>query len=64
MRPGERCTGHVGCHRDPEPKLRPPQDVFLLHWKPPDDIEDIRRKLVGVLGIHPETMTDCYVCHR
>jgi hypothetical protein len=54
----------LGCHRDPEPNLRPPQDVFLLHWKPPDDIGDIRRKLIGLLDIHPQTMTDCYVCHR
>jgi hypothetical protein len=54
----------LGCHRNPGPNLRPPQDVFLLHWKPPDDIEDIRKKLISVLDIHPETMTDCYVCHR
>ena len=54
----------LGCHRDPEPNLRPPQDVFLLHWRPPDDIETVRRKLIDVLDIHPETMTDCYVCHR
>lgn len=54
----------LGCHRDPGPNLRPPQDVFLMHWKPPDDIEQIRRSLISVLDIHPETMTDCYVCHR
>ncbi len=54
----------LDCHRDPEPNLRPPQDVFLLHWKPPDDIDEIRKELIGVLDIHPETMTDCYACHR
>ena len=54
----------LGCHRDPEPNLRPPGDVFTMHWRPPDDIERMRKSLVGVLGIHPETMTDCYVCHR
>ena len=54
----------LGCHRNPEPNLRPPQDVFLMHWKPPSDIGEIRRRLMSVLGIHPETMTDCYVCHR
>lgn len=54
----------LGCHRDPGPNLRPPQDVFLMHWRPPDDIQDIRRRLIGMLDIHPETMTDCYVCHR
>lgn len=54
----------LGCHRNPEPNLRPPQDVFLMHWQPPEDIAEIRRKLIGMLDIHPETMTDCYVCHR
>ncbi|AXC48415.1 cytochrome C [Paracoccus suum] len=54
----------LGCHRDPEPNLRPPQDVFLMHWKPPDDIKEVRKELVQTLGIHTETMTDCYVCHR
>ncbi|MER8477466.1 cytochrome c3 family protein [Mesorhizobium sp. M1163] len=54
----------LGCHRDPEPNLRPPQDVFLMHWKPPAGIAEIRRSLISLLDIHPETMTDCYVCHR
>jgi len=54
----------LGCHRDPAPNLRPPQDVFLLDWKPPQDIEQIRRSLISILDIHPKTMTDCYVCHR
>jgi hypothetical protein len=54
----------LDCHRDPEPNLRPPHDVFAMHWKPPKDIAQIRRSLIDVLDIHPETMTDCYVCHR
>ena len=54
----------LGCHRDPAPNLRPPQDVFRMHWRPPADIEQIRRQLISVLDIHPDTMTDCYVCHR
>lgn len=54
----------LDCHRDPEPHLRPPQDVFARHWKPPDDIAQIRRSLIGLLDIDHDTMTDCYVCHR
>lgn len=54
----------LDCHRDPSPNLRPPQDVFMMHWKPPEDIKEIRRSLISLLDIHPETMTDCYVCHR
>ncbi|BCM20979.1 cytochrome C [Mesorhizobium sp. LCM 4577] len=54
----------LGCHRNPGPNLRPPGDVFLLHWKAPEDIDAIRKQLISALGIHPDTMTDCYVCHR
>ncbi len=54
----------LDCHRNPEPNLRPPGDVFVLHWKAPDDIAAIRKQLVSMLGIHSDTMTDCYVCHR
>lgn len=54
----------LGCHRDPERNLRSPQDVFVMHWKPPSNITETRRQLMSVLDIHPETMTDCYVCHR
>jgi hypothetical protein len=38
--------------------------VFLPKWKPPDDVDALRKKLVKLLSIHPDTMTDCYVCHR
>jgi hypothetical protein len=54
----------LDCHRDPTPNLRPPQDVFVQHWKPPEDIGKIRQSLIDTLDIHPQTMTDCYVCHR
>jgi hypothetical protein len=54
----------LDCHRNPEPHLRPLGAVFLPKWNPPDDIDALRRKLVKLLSIHPDTMTDCYVCHR
>ena len=54
----------LSCHRDPEPNLRPPAEVFAMHWKPPEDIERMRKSLIDVLGIDTATMTDCYVCHR
>lgn len=52
------------CHRDPAPNLRPPDAVFRTDWTPPDDIHAVRAALMQELDIDPETMTDCYVCHR
>jgi hypothetical protein len=54
----------LDCHRNPEPNLRPPSAVFTMGWQPPPDIDELRKRLVDVLSIHPENMTDCYVCHR
>ncbi|EYD73944.1 Molybdopterin oxidoreductase subunit, predicted, chaperone protein HtpG [Rubellimicrobium mesophilum DSM 19309] len=54
----------LSCHRDPQPNLRPPQDVFLMHWRPPADLARLQSWLMEAGGIHPEDMTDCYVCHR
>lgn len=54
----------LDCHRDPEPNLRPPGEVFQMHWRPPKDIAEIRHSLMRFLDIDPKTMTDCYVCHR
>ncbi|MAW87315.1 MAG: cytochrome C [Phyllobacteriaceae bacterium] len=54
----------LDCHRDPEPNLRPKEAVFETGWQPPDDIARLRALLMKEENIHPETMTDCYVCHR
>jgi hypothetical protein len=35
-----------------------------MGWQPPADIDELRKRLIDVLSIHPENMTDCYVCHR
>ena len=54
----------LDCHRNPEPNLRPRKDGFDTDWQPPADIARLRALLMMEEEIHPETMTDCYVCHR
>lgn len=29
----------LDCHRNPDPHLRPPQDVFATNWRPPPDLD-------------------------
>lgn len=54
----------LDCHRDPEPNLRPLAAVTTMGWTPPPDIAAVRADLMRRHRIHPETMEDCYVCHR
>jgi hypothetical protein len=53
----------LSCHRDPAPHLRPLDQVFNPHWlrgpKTPSG-----EKLMAEYRIHPQTLTDCGVCHR
>jgi hypothetical protein len=53
----------LSCHRDPAPRLRPLNAVFDAHWRrgagdPSGD------QLMAAYHIHPETLSDCSVCHR
>ncbi|MDF0602763.1 cytochrome c3 family protein [Psychromarinibacter sp. C21-152] len=52
----------LDCHRDPAPNLRPPEAVFATDWRRGSEAE--QAALMGRYDIHPETMTDCNVCHR
>jgi hypothetical protein len=54
----------LGCHRDPEPNLRPPEAVFDPQWRPQGDVAALRQALMRSYHINTGTMTDCYVCHR
>ncbi|PJK30102.1 cytochrome c3 family protein [Minwuia thermotolerans] len=54
------------CHRDPAPRLRPPDAVYAMGWQPP---EGQSRRAVGAAvmrarGIRTAGLTDCWVCHR
>ncbi|HRX87278.1 MAG TPA: cytochrome c3 family protein [Phycisphaerae bacterium] len=54
----------LNCHRAPEKYIRPKDEVFNLHWSPPDDQEKLGRQLVKEYNIPVERLSDCYTCHR
>ena len=53
----------LSCHRDPAPHLRPLDQVFNPHWKRIFDTPS-GQELMAKNHIHPETLSDCGVCHR
>jgi hypothetical protein len=50
------------CHRDPEPNLRPPQEVTSMDYLPAMDQTELGRELRQRYNINPPT--DCSTCHR
>ena len=53
------------CHRDPAPHLRPRDQVFNMHMKPPADPLATGRQLAELYGIEsPQKLTNCSICHR
>jgi hypothetical protein len=48
------------CHRNPEPNLRPPEEVTNMTWKQPN--EDFGREFRAKNNLNPPT--DCSGCHR
>jgi cytochrome c3-like protein len=53
----------LSCHRDPAPHLRPKDQVFDPHWQRTADTP-AGEQLMAEYHIHPETLSDCGVCHR
>ena len=53
----------LDCHRNPAPHLRPREAVFNPHWRPTSDTPS-GVQLMAAYRIHPQTLTDCTVCHR
>jgi Cytochrome c7 and related cytochrome c len=53
----------LSCHRDPAPHLRPLDQVFNPHWHRTPDTPS-GEELMAQYQIHPETLSDCGVCHR
>ena len=54
----------LGCHRDPAPHLRAPDQVFDMASQPPHDPRG-RAALVQSAHLLPtQRMTDCSTCHR
>jgi hypothetical protein len=52
----------LDCHRAPEARLRPPEFVTAMDWKPAEDPVELGKKLRAANNIHPST--DCSTCHR
>jgi Cytochrome c7 and related cytochrome c/Class III cytochrome C family len=52
----------LACHRNPEPNVRPREQVFNMAWEPPADQAGLGRQLVKAYDVHPRT--DCSTCHR
>ena len=55
----------LDCHRNPEPHLRPRDEVYNFNWKPPADHAALGRKLMAEYRIKsPVELTACGTCHR
>jgi hypothetical protein len=54
----------LNCHRDPLPHLRPKSEIYNMNWQPPLNQTEVALKLAKENGLHTQTLTDCYACHR
>jgi hypothetical protein len=52
------------CHRDPAPRLRPPEAVFAMGWTPPTDGESPAERLLREHHYDAARLTQCSTCHR
>ena len=52
----------LDCHNDPYPRLRPPEEVTSMTWKPDGDPTEVGKALAKKHDIKPRT--SCYTCHR
>jgi hypothetical protein len=52
----------VNCHRDPQPNIRPVDQVTNMNWSPPDDMQQLRRQLM--IDYNVQSKTSCSTCHR
>jgi hypothetical protein len=52
----------LSCHRHPEEKIRPKEQVFSMDWAPEEDPKALGERLVA--QYHVRTRTDCSTCHR
>jgi hypothetical protein len=55
----------LDCHRNPEPNLRPREEVFNMNWQPPADDPELGARLIRDYKIGSvDQLTSCSTCHR
>lgn len=52
----------LDCHRDPDPHLRPRDQITNMNWVPPVDQADFARRVRDERNLKPSE--DCSACHR
>jgi hypothetical protein len=52
----------LDCHRDPNPRLRPLEEITNMSWTPEGDPAQLGRELAKKYDVKPRT--SCYTCHR
>jgi hypothetical protein len=52
----------LDCHRDPQPRLRPLEEVANLRWQPPADRAALGAELAKKYDV--KTRVSCSTCHR
>lgn len=52
----------LDCHRNPDPHLRPSDQIFVTDWQPPEDQLAVAAELRQETKIAPPE--DCSACHR
>lgn len=52
----------LGCHRNPQPNIRPRSEVFNMDWQPPADQPNLGEELMAAHKVRARD--DCSVCHR
>jgi hypothetical protein len=53
------------CHRNPQPNLRPKDQIFNMDWKTPADQEQVGRQLAAEYKLRTTVeLTSCSTCHR
>jgi hypothetical protein len=55
----------LDCHRNPEPYLRPMDQVFVMDWRPGPDQEELGKKFAKERNLRTTAeLTSCSTCHR
>jgi hypothetical protein len=62
-----QMTFCLSCHRDPAPRLRPPDQVTRMDWSGWEDVpahKTFGAQAVKHFGIRPAELVNCEICHR